>query len=120
MLCLSTITLALVLGSLFVAQLISRDGKRAQLTFFMGLLALFLQHLGCRFGGDAGGWLSLGLLVAVIVLIFLVHAGVFLPSPSVTPNECKPSSSSCTGCPASCPNTAPCPGIDPCPAPTCI
>lgn len=123
MLCLSTLSLGFLLSALFITQLIKRDTRRAQMTFLLGALALLLQNLGCVLGGEFGGWMSLGILITLIVLIALVQAGVLSSNPSILPNKCIPPSGSGNGplpgpappCPPPpCPR---CPGVDPCPPP---
>lgn len=122
MLCLSTLSLGFLLSALFITQLIKRDTRRAQMTFLLGALALLLQNLGCALGGEFGGWMSLGILITLIVLIALVQSGVLSTGPSILPNKCVPSGSgSAPGpappCPPPPPPCARCPGVDPCPPP---
>lgn len=119
MLCLSTLSLGFLLSALFITQLIKRDTRRAQMTFLLGALALLLQNLGCMFGGEFGGWMSLGILITLIVLIALVQSGVLSDGPSILPNKCVPSGSDPAPGPAPCPPPPcpRCPGVDPCPPP---
>ncbi len=115
MICLSTLTLASLLGALFIAQIIRQDNRRAQMTFFMGIMATALQHFGCIFGGEIGGWTSFAAIILLIVLIGLVHGGVFDSTPSILPDKCIPiPSGGGGGCAPACPL---CPGEDPCPIP---
>ena len=125
MICLSTLTLAGLMAALFIAQLIRGDGRRAQMTFFMGIMATALQHLGCVFGGNLGGWLAFAAIILLIVLVGLVHGGVFDSAPSIIPDNCVPIPSGGGGggggggsrwpqCAPACPL---CPGEDPCPIP---
>ena len=130
MLCLSTLSLGFLLSALFITQLIKRDTRRAQMTFLLGALALLLQNLGCVLGGEFGGWMSLGILITLIVLIALVQSGVLSDGPSILPNKCVPSGSGSGNGPAPGPGPSPgpappcppppcprCPGVDPCPPP---
>lgn len=119
MICLSTLTLGGLLGALFIAQLIRQDTRRAQMTFFMGIMATALQHLGCVFGGNIGGWISFSAIILLIVLIGIVHGGVFDSVPSIIPDNCIPIPSTPPAplgpqCAPACPL---CPGEDPCPIP---
>jgi hypothetical protein len=105
--------------ALLIAQILRGDGRRAQMTFFMGILAVLLQHLGCVFAGDIGGWTAFVILILLIVLIGMIHGGVFSSEPSIMPDKCIPIPS---GPPApSAPMCAPacplCPGEEECPIP---
>ncbi len=119
MVCLSTLTLGGLLAALFVAQLIRGDGRRAQMTFFMGALAVLLQHLGCVIAGDIGGWTAFAIMILLIVLVGMIHGGVFSSVPSILPDKCIPipepgSEPSGVLCAPACPK---CPGEEECPIP---
>lgn len=119
MICLSTLTLGGLFGALFIAQIIRQDNRRAQMTFFMGIMATALQHLGCVFGGDLGGWLSFTAIILLIVLVGMVHGGVFSSEPSILPDNCIPipPSPGPPGHPMCAPACPLCPGEEPCPIP---
>ena len=117
MVCLSTLTLGGLLAALFVAQIIRQDTRRAKMTFFMGALALALQHIGCLMSGNIGGWISFSAIVLLIVLVGLIHGGVFSSTPSILPDKCIPIPEPTPQghlCAPACPL---CPGEEACPIP---
>jgi hypothetical protein len=118
MLCLPTLSLGMLFAAFILAQIINRDMHRLPMTFLFGLLSLGIVHAGCAAGGDAAGWVAFAGFIALIVLIMLSQAGVFIKSPSVLPKKCIPLSKKYEDNKSKCEPPCPlCPGDEPCPIP---
>ncbi len=98
-LCLPFMTLAFIIGTIYLIQIITYDTWRSRTTFLLGMLALLLQFFICHLGGDIAGWISFVVFVGAALLGIFFYSGMFdekkpFSCPPIIP---KPSGSGSSG-----------------------
>ena len=76
-LCLPFMTMAFIIGTIYLVQIITYDTWRSRTTFLLGMLALLLQFFICHLGGDIAGWVSFVVFVGMALLGIFFYSGMF-------------------------------------------